>query len=94
MKPTTVQRLLGFTIGVGTAGFVYFSDYRLVWRQAAEVAQTYGTLPAPSAEAPTSPEKDQPLLGPKFWGTLARRWNQGVDATFGALATELAKRGY
>ncbi|PNH05009.1 hypothetical protein TSOC_008774 [Tetrabaena socialis] len=90
LRPATVQRLLGFSAGTFVASLVYVSTARLVWRQTSEAAQQLG---APAPRKVESTAQDQPLLGPKFWATMTRRWNQGVDATVGALATELAKRG-
>lgn len=90
LRPATVQRLYGFGVGVLAATAYYFSTSRLAWRQAAEVAQQYGYSTPKACTA----SNDAPLLGPKFWATLARRWNHGVDATLGTLAAELARRGY
>ena len=72
--------------------FVYFSTHRQVWRQTSEVAQQYGAAP-PAETIKSAADDEQPLFGPKLRATVTRKWNQGVDATLGALATELAKRG-
>ncbi len=47
----------------------------------------YGTLPEAQHDAP------EPLFGPKARAVVARRWNEAVDGTLGALARELARRG-
>ncbi|KAG2495435.1 hypothetical protein HYH03_006382 [Edaphochlamys debaryana] len=93
IKPSTKQRLWGFGIGAAAASFVYFSTMLLVARQTAEVAQEHYGAPKPASPKQLREAEEQPLVGPKVWATLTRKWNQGVDATVGALAAELARRG-
>ena len=90
-KPTTVQRLLGVAVGTAAAAAVYISFQRLVWKQASDVTAKYGL--DVSSSMPAAADDDMLFFGPKTRATLVRKWNKGIDATFGALATELAKRG-
>ncbi len=92
IRPATAQRIFGFGVGALVVSFVYFSTHRQVWRQTSEVAQQYGA-PAPVEIIKPASDDEKPFFGPKLRATLTRKWNQGVDATLGALATELAKRG-
>ncbi|KAG2428817.1 hypothetical protein HXX76_011517 [Chlamydomonas incerta] len=92
IRPSTAQRIIGFGAGALVVSFVYFSTHRQVWRQTAEVAQQYGA-PTPVEILKPTVDDEQPFFGPKLRATLTRKWNQSVDATLGALAGELAKRG-
>lgn len=92
-KPATVQRALAFTAGIAAVAVTYVSVQRQVWRQAAEACEAYGLDLRQGAAPAGQDDGDLSFFGPKLRGTLVRKWNKGVDATVGALATELAKRG-
>lgn len=86
-SPATVQKLLSFGSGIAAAGVAYVSIQRLVWRGAADVAETYGAHVERRRE-----EQEEMFFGPKTRALAVRSWNKTIDDTVGSFATYLAKR--
>jgi hypothetical protein len=90
LRPATRQRLLGFGLGSAAALIAYTAFQRKVSHDAAQVAQLYG---APAPTVGTDEDGGPALTGAKVWASFTRKWNQGVDATVGVAAAELARWG-
>jgi hypothetical protein len=77
IKPASVQRVVAFGAGIGSAGLAYAYVHRCLWSSTAGVLRSQGQLPAAQVVVP------EPLYGMKSRAIVAQRWNSFIDSSFG-----------
>lgn len=86
----TQERLVGLSLGLVAGYAAHWYQQRTLWQLTAGTAEAISNRKLP----PPPPPATAPLFSEDARQTLARQWNQAVDASLGALVSALSTRGW